>query len=187
MNERPAIQLSQPSLGEEEWLALRDPLASVMWASWVELSARDAAALGVHTGDWVLVRADGAAGEGATLEAGVVVSPAARPGVVYAPLGHGLRDGGRFARGRGVNLARLAGEARVAGTAAPALGELRLRLERLERPRQRLALYGRGLGAPEHLPRGWGAHDSNAPRASRPAGEPTETAPAPSKTEGASS
>lgn len=28
MNERPAIQLSQPNLGEEEWLALREPLTS---------------------------------------------------------------------------------------------------------------------------------------------------------------
>jgi anaerobic selenocysteine-containing dehydrogenase len=142
------------------WLQeLPDPLASVMWASWVELSSHDAAALGVRTGDWVRLRAAGQPAQGAELEAGVVVSPATRPGTVGAPLGHGHRDGGRFARGRGVNVAQLAGDERVVGTAAPALGEIRVVVERVERAPQRLAVYGRGLGAPEHLPRGWGAHD----------------------------
>jgi hypothetical protein len=150
------------------WLQeLPDPLAPVMWASWVELSPRDASTIGVHTGDWVRVRVEGSPAEAATLEMGVVVSLSARPGTVAAPLGHGHRDYGRYARGRGANLMWLVHDELVEGCDAPALLDVRVSVERLDRPPRKLALYGRGLGDPEHLPRGWGAHES-AP--ARPAG-----------------
>jgi menaquinone reductase, molybdopterin-binding-like subunit len=150
------------------WLQeLPDPLAPVMWASWVELSPRDAATIGVHTGDWVRLRAASSSGDAAPLEMGVVVSLSTRPGTVAAPLGHGHRDYGRYARGRGVNLMGLVHDEQVEGCEAPALLDVRVLVERLARPPRKLALYGRGLGDPEHLPRGWGAHES-AP--ARPAG-----------------
>jgi hypothetical protein len=94
------------------------------------------------------------------------------------PLGHGHRDYGRFARGRGANLFRLADGAPVEGTAAPALGELRVTLERIAEAPRTLALYARGVGAPEHLPRGWGAHDA-APANPRAAGQRPASAAAP--------
>jgi anaerobic selenocysteine-containing dehydrogenase len=157
------------------WLQeLPDPLSSVLWGSWVELAPADAAALGVHQGDWVRLRPAGAV-DAEALEAGVVVSPAVRPGTVGAPLGHGHRGGGRWARDRGANVHRLAGGRAVDGTAAPAIGELRVTLERMERPPRRLVLYRRELGAAEHLPRGWGAHEP-APARARGASRPESAA-----------
>ena len=139
------------------WLQeLPDPMSTVMWDSWAELSPSDAEELGVHDGDHL--RLTSAAG---TVEAQAVIDPAVRPGVVGMPLGHGHREYGRYARGRGANPFDLVGRLQVDGTSASAWAATRVRIERLG-PGD-LARSGRSYEEPgegERIPVGWASQDT---------------------------
>ncbi|MEM6701929.1 MAG: molybdopterin dinucleotide binding domain-containing protein [Acidobacteriota bacterium] len=128
------------------WLQeLPDPLSTVLWQGWVQLSPQDAHAWHVEDGDWVeLVRGE------VTLSLPAAVLPSVRPGVVEVPRGYGATVG-RFAEGRGADVALLLDDAGPLGTVPI---EVHRAVE--QKP---VAFYGRGLGQNEHLPRGWGAQD----------------------------
>jgi anaerobic selenocysteine-containing dehydrogenase len=114
------------------WLQeLPDPMSTVMWDSWAELSPTDAERLGVRDGD--SLRVTSAAG---SVEAQAVLDPAVRPGVIGMPLGQGHTQYGRYAQGRGAN---------------PLLGPGDL--ARMGRS------YSDG-GAGERIPVGWAPHDA---------------------------
>jgi anaerobic selenocysteine-containing dehydrogenase len=134
---------------------LPDPLSTVMWNCWVELSPADAEELGVHDQD--LLRVTSPVG---SVDLHAVVDPAARPGVVSVPLGHGHRQYGRYAEGRGANVMSLVGAALVDGTSAPAWASTRVRIERLGEGE--LVRFGRSyedMGHGEVIPVGWAPHE----------------------------
>jgi anaerobic selenocysteine-containing dehydrogenase len=139
------------------WLQeLPDPMSTVMWDSWAELSPTDAERLGVRDGD--SLRVTSAAG---SVEAQAVLDPAVRPGVIGMPLGQGHTQYGRYAQGRGANPLDLVGPARVDDTSAPAWAGTRVSVERLG-PGD-LARMGRSYsdgGAGERIPVGWAPHDA---------------------------
>jgi len=153
-----SLKLADGRGANRPWLQeLPDPLSTVMWGSWVEVATADADGLGIHTGD--IVRLTGTAAE---IELPAIVLPTVRPGSIGVPVGGGHTDYGRYARGRGVNVnALLDPDRRVAGAGAFARGDLRVRVERLRRPRrsERPVIYGRGLRQAEEIPVGWAPHD----------------------------
>ena len=148
------------------WLQeLPDPLSTVMWGSWAEMATGDAERLGVSTGD--IVRLTGTTAE---IEVPVIVLPTVRPGCVGVPVGGGHADYGRYARGRGVNVnALIDTNRRVTGVDAFARGGVRVRVERLRRPRraERPVIYGRGLRQAEDIPVGWAPHDAGSAHAAK--------------------
>ncbi|MBI4493539.1 MAG: molybdopterin-dependent oxidoreductase [Chloroflexi bacterium] len=106
------------------WLqAAPDPVTSVAWQTWVELSSSEAAQRGLHEGD--IVALESLHGR---VEVPVYIHPAAPPGVLAMPMGQGHAGYGRWAEGRGANpmalLAPLADEA----TGALAYAATRVRL-----------------------------------------------------------
>ncbi|HUF76820.1 MAG TPA: molybdopterin dinucleotide binding domain-containing protein [Longimicrobiales bacterium] len=136
-----------------------DPMSTVMWNAWVELSPDDAAALDVDDGD--LVALESPAGR---VEVHAVVDPAVRPGTLSMPMGHGHQAYGRYAEGRGANVMELVAATPVEGTSAPAWASTRVRITRLG-PGQ-LVRFGRSYeagGAHEVIPVGWAPHDTTRP------------------------
>ncbi|MDE2691500.1 MAG: molybdopterin-dependent oxidoreductase [Acidobacteriota bacterium] len=155
-----SLKLGDGRGANRPWLQeLPDPLSTVMWGSWVEVATADGDRLGISTGD--IVRLTGTAAE---IELPAIVLPTVRPGTIGVPVGGGHTDFGRYARGRGVNVNGLLDpNRRVAGADAFIRGDLRVRLERLRRPRrsERPVIYGRGLRQAEEIPVGWAPHDSS--------------------------
>lgn len=153
-----SLKLGDGRGANRPWLQeLPDPLSTVMWGSWAEMATADADRLGIDTGD--IVRLTGTAAE---IELPAIVLPSVRPGCVGVPLGGGHADFGRYARGRGANVnALMSPDRQVAGAGAFARGGLRVRVERLRRPRrsERPVIYGRGLRQAEEIPVGWAPHD----------------------------
>jgi anaerobic selenocysteine-containing dehydrogenase len=153
-----SLKLGDGRGANRPWLQeLPDPLSTVMWGSWAEMATADADRLGIDTGD--IVRLTGTAAE---IELPAIVLPSVRPGCVGVPVGGGHADFGRYARGRGVNVnALLDPDRRVAGAGAFARSGVRVRVERLRRPRraERPVIYGRGLRQAEEIPVGWAPHD----------------------------
>lgn len=81
------------------WLQqMPDPMTTVVWDSWVEISPGTAEALGINFGDLVEVTSP----QG-SLRVPAVLYPGIRPDMAAMPLGQGHRDMGRYAKGRGVN------------------------------------------------------------------------------------
>ena len=75
-----------------------DPLTTVMWNGWVEISPEDAERLGIHDGDRLSLESPSG-----RVETHAVLDPAARPGVLSMPMGTGHEAYGRYAAGRGAN------------------------------------------------------------------------------------
>lgn len=184
-----SLKLADGRGANRPWLQeLPDPLSTVMWGSWVEVATADADRLGIRTGD--IVRLTGTAAE---IELPAIVLPTVRPGSIGVPVGGGHADYGRYARRRGVNVnALLDPDRRVAGAGAFARGDLRVRVERLRRPRrsERPVIYGRGLRQAEEIPVGWAPHDSGPAHAALPEsgfvrrlGHPRRAAAAPTREE----
>jgi anaerobic selenocysteine-containing dehydrogenase len=140
------------------WLQeLPDPMSTVMWSSWVEISPSDASELGVADGDWLRLQSPNG-----LLEVQAVIDPAVRPGLVGIPLGNGHQDYGRYARGRGSNPMNLVGNLLVDGTNEPAWASTRVRIERI-RPGE-LARFGKSYeqqGEGENIPVGWAPHETD--------------------------
>ena len=136
-----------------------DPMSTVMWNAWVELSPDDANALHVNDGD--LVALESPAGR---VEVHAVVDPAVRPGTVGMPMGHGHQAYGRYAEGRGANVMTLVSATPVEGTAAPAWASTRVSITRLGPGR--LVRFGRAYqagGEHEMIPVGWAPQDTSRP------------------------
>ena len=135
-----------------------DPLSTVMWGSWVEMSPGVAEALGIEDGD--LVRLESPTG---SVETHALVDPAVRPGVLCMPRGHGHVDNGRYAQGRGANVMALVGAARVDGTTASAWASTRVRISRVGEGS--LIRHGRRYegGEEELIPVGWAPMDTTRP------------------------
>jgi len=81
---------------------LPDPLTSVMWGSWVEINPQTAASLGIADGDVIEVTTPHG-----SVRAPAVIYPAIRPDVIAMPYGQGHTFYGRYANGKGANLAAL--------------------------------------------------------------------------------
>ena len=75
-----------------------DPLTSVVYDSWVELSPESAARLHIEEGDIVEVTSPTG-----TILAPVVIYPGIRPDVAAMPIGQGHTAYGRYAKNRGAN------------------------------------------------------------------------------------
>jgi menaquinone reductase, molybdopterin-binding-like subunit len=136
-----------------------DPMSTVMWNGWAELSPVDAAALHVDDGD--LMALESPAGR---VEVQAVIDPAVRPGTVGMPMGHGHRAYGRYAEGRGANVMALVSATPVEGTSAPAWASTRVRITRLGPGR--LVRFGRSYqagGSHEMIPVGWAPQDTSRP------------------------
>lgn len=83
----------------QPWLQeLPDPMTSIAWNNWVEISAKDAQALGLKDDDWVWV--ESALGK---IKLPVQIYIGTMPGVVNIPVGQGHETYGRYAGARGAN------------------------------------------------------------------------------------
>jgi len=135
-----------------------DPMSTVMWNAWLEISPADASELGIEDDD--LLRVDSPAG---SIEVHAVIDPAVRPGVVSIPLGHGFASNGRYAQGRGANVMALIGSTLVEGTSASARASTRVRITRLGEGE--LVRFGRRYqgGEEEVIPVGWAPMDTTRP------------------------
>ena len=135
-----------------------DPLSTVMWDSWVEMSPELAEGLGIHDGD--RIRVESPTG---SIEALAALDATVRPGVVCIPFGHGHKDFGRYAQGRGANVMNLIGSEQVDGTSASAWAATRVQVERIGEGR--LVRFGRAHeemgGEGEVIPAGWAPHDTS--------------------------
>jgi anaerobic selenocysteine-containing dehydrogenase len=135
-----------------------DPMSTVMWNAWLEISPVDARELGI--GDADLLRVESPTG---SVELHAVIDPAARPGVVSMPIGYGHTDYGRYAQGRGANVMALIGSTQVEGTQASAWASTRVRITRLGEGE--LVRFGRRYegGEEEVIPVGWAPMDTTRP------------------------
>lgn len=77
---------------------LPDPLSSVVYGSWVEISPESATRLNLEDGDIVEVTSPNGA-----IRVPVLVYPGIRPDVAAMPIGQGHSAYGRYAKGRGAN------------------------------------------------------------------------------------
>jgi anaerobic selenocysteine-containing dehydrogenase len=121
----PSVTLSDGRGANLPWLQeAADPMTTVSWRTWVELSPETAHSLDVRDND--VVRVISPHGE---LEAPVVVYPGIRPDVVGLPVGQGHLDYGRFAARRGSNPLALVSPITDPDTGALAWGATRVRVE----------------------------------------------------------
>jgi anaerobic selenocysteine-containing dehydrogenase len=135
-----------------------DPMSTVMWNAWLEISPEDARGQGIGDGD--LVRVESPAG---SVEVHAVIDPAVRPGVLCMPIGAGHTDYGRYAQGRGANVMSLVGATPVEGTSALARASTLVRVTRVGEGR--LVRFGRRYegGEEEVIPVGWAPMDLTRP------------------------
>ena len=123
----PSLQFSEGSGANLPWLQeLPDPTSSAMWGLPVEIDPKTAAALDVVNGQIVRVTSPEA-----SLEAPAYVNPAAIPGVVSMAIGQGHAHYGRYASGRGANPLLLIAGVVDRQTGVPALGHVRVRIEKV--------------------------------------------------------
>ena len=88
------------------WLQeLPDPMTSVMWGSWVEVSTETAHKLDIHEGDVLTIRSPHG-----SVDLPAFIYPGLRPEVIAIPAGQGHTQYGRYAA-RGANPLRLAASA----------------------------------------------------------------------------
>jgi molybdopterin-containing oxidoreductase family iron-sulfur binding subunit len=113
------------------WLQeLPDPASSGIWGLPVEIDPATAAKLQIGNGDVVRVQSPHG-----SVEAPAYVHPAAIPGVVSMAIGDGHTHYGRFASGRGANPLSILAPVWEKSTGAFVPGATRVRLSRVDRPR----------------------------------------------------
>jgi anaerobic selenocysteine-containing dehydrogenase len=109
------------------WLQqLPDPMTTAVWDSWIEINPKTADALGIKFGNLVEVTSP----QG-SLRVPAVVFPGIRPDMVAMPLGQGHRDGGRYAKGRGVNALQLVVQLKDGTKPLPAWNATRVKVVRI--------------------------------------------------------
>ena len=123
----PSLQFSEGSGANLPWLQeLPDPTSSAMWGLPVEIDPKTAAALDVVNGQIVRVTSPAA-----SMEAPAYINPAAIPGVISMAIGQGHTHFGRYASGRGANPLSLVSGIVDRQTGVPALGDVRVRIEKV--------------------------------------------------------
>jgi anaerobic selenocysteine-containing dehydrogenase len=81
------------------WLQeMPDPMTTVMWGSWAEISTETAHKLGIREGDLLTIRSPRG-----SVELPAFLYPAMRPDVIAVPVGQGHTHYGRWAANRGAN------------------------------------------------------------------------------------
>ncbi len=109
------------------WLQqLPDPMTTVVWDSWIEISPKTAEELKINFGD--LVEVTSLQG---SLRLPAVIYPGIRPDMVAIPLGQGHRDRGRYAKGRGKNPLQLLALKDEGSNPVPAWNATRVRVTRI--------------------------------------------------------
>jgi hypothetical protein len=113
------------------WLQeLPDPASSGIWGLPIEIDPATAMKLRVANGDIVRVQSPHG-----SIEAPAYIHPGAIPGVVSMAIGDGHTHYGRFASGRGANPLSILAPVWEKSTGAVVLGATRVRLARVDGPR----------------------------------------------------
>jgi anaerobic selenocysteine-containing dehydrogenase len=121
----PSIALFDGRGANKSWLQeTPDPMTTVAWQTWIEISAHTAEELGVEDNDVVNVVSP--VGE---VPAIVYVYPAISDEVVAMPIGRGHQDYGRFAAGKGSNPMQVLVPEVDESTGGLAWGATRVRIE----------------------------------------------------------
>ena len=112
------------------WLqATPDPLTTITWQTWVEISDQDAKAMGVKEGDIILIESSGG-----SIRVLAYPTPAVPPGTVSVPFGQGRRHGSEYATDRpgreSSNVMEVLEPSQVEGTGALAWANTRVRLSK---------------------------------------------------------
>lgn len=148
------VPFEHPSLGAGEhshlpWMqALPEPITTVVWSSWVELSEETADELGLGFGDYALVTTTGG-----QAEVRVYVVPAAQADTLAIPMGQGHMFNTRYAEGRGINVLDLVDPIRDAETGALAWAATRAQIEKASGSRSLARMEGVVKAeAPEEYP-----------------------------------
>ncbi len=111
------------------WLqAAPDPVTTMVWTTWVELSPKAARDAGIKEGDVLTV-----ATPKGSIDAVAYVNPASRDDVIALPLGQGHKENTRYATNRGSNTAALIAPALDTETGALAWGATRAKLTKTGR------------------------------------------------------
>ncbi len=113
------------------WLqATPDPITTVVWDTWVDLSREDAARLEVKSNDIVEIRSQYGA-----IEAPVYVNRGTPPGTVSVPVSQGHSGFGRYAENRGINIMSILAPLTDPNTGALAYNATRVKVTRTDRQR----------------------------------------------------
>ncbi len=95
----PSLALTDGKGANLPWLqATPDPMTTVVWETWVDISLRDAENLSVKTNDILEIRSIYG-----SVEVPAYVNRGTPPGTISMPVGQGHNDFGRYAKGRGAN------------------------------------------------------------------------------------
>ena len=132
---------------DRPWIAeLPDPVSTVMWGGWIELSPVDAERLGLSQGAAVQVTAD--ADPSRTVASTAYIHPACRPGTAAMPLGV-FRSGDQ--RASTLDL--------VPPAAVNGVPGLRAAVQVRPATTRPAPIFGRGLRSAEQIPAGWKAQE----------------------------
>ena len=127
------------------WLQeMPDPMTTVMWQSWVELSPETAAKLDVREGDVLAVTSPHG-----TIELPAFVYPGLRPDVIAIPVGQGHTRYGRYAENRGANPLRLSKSVHDAQSGAVVQTGVRVSIAKTGRT-ENLIRFGASDARPHH-------------------------------------
>lgn len=127
------------SLAHLPWMQeMPDPLSSVMWGTWVEVSPTTASSLGLQQGD--LVRVESQHG---SLDAPAFVTPGIAPDVVAMPVGQGHQHFTRYAKDRGANPISILAPMAVSGTDSLAWAATRVKISSVGKGR--MIVFGGSL------------------------------------------
>ena len=119
------VSLTDGSGAHLPWLqSSSDPLTTVAWTTWVEISSLVADAIGLREGDFV--RVEGANGQ--SFVAQIYHHPAVPPNVIGIPVGQGHTASLQYSRGRGGNPLHLIGVPLEEQTQSLAWASTRIRI-----------------------------------------------------------
>ena len=113
------------------WLqATPDPLTTVVWDTWVDISRQDAERLELKSNDIVEIRSQYGA-----IEAPVYVNRGTPPGIVSVPASQGYSAYGRYAENRGTNVMSILAPLTDPNTGALAYNATRVKVTKTDRRR----------------------------------------------------
>ena len=133
------------------WLqATPDPITTVAWQTWVEISLADAKEKNIKLGDLIrLTLAEGT--DAREIVAVAYPHPAIPPGVVAVPMGQGHTSDLKYSGNRGANVLSFLPIKTVANTGALAWAANRVRLERLG-PSARVTKFENSASSTQEYP-----------------------------------